>query len=274
MTTRTFALDAPITLQCRFAVGSLTIEAVDGCHEARVDIRPQHDSSDIESRCTVALRGHTLLIAGPRPSGGLLDLASRHQRQDALEIAVRVPADTPIKIGTQSASLTTRGRLGSADITGGSLDARIEAIAGDLRLRYGSGPSQLGAIAGSVSIKNGNGDIRLYEVGRATDIALGSGSAELGTAHGSVRIRTGSGSVTVDRAEADLVMDSGSGDATVGIPAGVTARLDVLTGKGQLSTDMPVSTSAPAGRSTTVRVRTGRGDVSIRRTTDGTRLAG
>ena len=274
MTVHTFPLDGPIALQCRFAFGALNIEAVEGLTEAQVDLRPQHASSDIESRCTVTLRGHTLVIAAPRPNGGLLDLASRHDRRHALDIDVQVPAGTTLKLGTHSSSLSTRGRLGSADIAGGALAARVEAVEGDLRLRYGSGQAQLGAVAGSVSIKNGSGDVSVYEIGRSADIALGSGSARLGTAHGSVRVRTGSGSVTIDRAEGDLVMDSGSGDATVGLPAGVSARLDVVTGRGELTTDMPVADDRPSGHTTTIRVRTGRGDVSIRRSPEDGQLAG
>ena len=51
---------------------------------------------------------------------------------------------------------------------------------------------------------------------------------------------------------------------SIGLPSGVTARLDVMTGAGQVRSELPV-TDQPAERSgaITVRARTGNGDVRL-----------
>ncbi|MCW2521899.1 MAG: hypothetical protein JWO63_234, partial [Frankiales bacterium] len=65
-----------------------------------------------------------------------------------------------------------------------------------------------------------------------------------------------------------------AGSFTVGLPPGRHARLDVVTGHGELRTEMPLEDSAPSDGAPpfTIRARTGRGDVTIQRAA-GERLA-
>ena len=106
--------------------------------------------------------------------------------------------------------------------------------------------------------------MRLSDVGGSLDSAVGSGDLHAGTVRGSIKSRAGSGDVHVDAAHGDVDVASGSGSITLGLPAGISARLDVTTGSGQVQSDLPVE-QAPAGnaRSITVRARTGSGDVRL-----------
>lgn len=231
---KTFPLSGPINLQCRFGYGSLTIHAVDGLDEARVVITAREDAA-ATANLTVVMRGPTLAIAGPRPGGGLFDLpmfGRKHSERDALDVEVTVPTGTAMKIGTFATDITIDGQ------------------------------------AGSTVIRSGRGGIDISAASGPIDIATGSGDVTVGVARGSVRLRSGSSRTVVHEAHQDVDLLSGAGSLTVGLPPGRHARLDVEAAHGQLRTEMPVVSSAPAeGQAPlTIRARTGRGDVTIRRT--------
>jgi hypothetical protein len=62
----------------------------------------------------------------------------------------------------------------------------------------------------------------------------------------------------------DVDLASGSGPLEVGIPAGVSAYLDLHTGSGQVGSDLPVEgQAASANTSIAVRARTGSGDIRL-----------
>ena len=62
----------------------------------------------------------------------------------------------------------------------------------------------------------------------------------------------------------DVDLASGSGAVSIGLPGGVTARLDVTTGSGNVRTDLPIADAAEVVRGAiTVRARTGSGDVRL-----------
>lgn len=232
--TKTFPLDGPINLQCRFGYGSLTVHAVDGLTDARVAITPREDAA-VMANLTVVMRGPTLAIAGPRPGGGIFDLpmfGRKHSQRDALDVEVTVPTGTAMKIGTFATDIVIDGQAGSTVVRSGS---------------------------GSIDIADASGPI---------DIATGSGDITVGVAQQAVRMRSGSSRAVVHEAHEDVELLTGAGSLTVGLPAGRHARLDVVTGHGQLHTEMPVEPNAPAdgSKALTIRARTGSGDVTIRRT--------
>ncbi|MDQ1732370.1 MAG: hypothetical protein QOK10_2529 [Pseudonocardiales bacterium] len=273
MTDYTFPIDGTIdgalSLQCRFAFGSLTIEAHDDLAEAAVQVRPRQADSQILEHLVVTLKGSSLVVAAPRPHGGWFDLPSfigRHDERDAVDIVVAVPTRTRVKVASFSAEVTARGRLGITDLSSGSSKIQLDQVEGDLRTRCGSGGLSVNRVAGRLTVKMGSCDVRAAEIGRAAEIALGSGDVQLGVAHGPVRMRSGSGSVEIDEAHGDVEVVTGSGSVAVGLPAGLQARLDAVTGRGALNSELPVSESpSETSSSISIRARTGRGDVTIRR---------
>jgi hypothetical protein len=277
MTDHTFPITGPINLQCRFGHGSLTIHAKDGLTEAKVQVTPRDPESQAVEHVVVAMHGPTLAIYGPRPGGGLFDLGMfgrKHSERDALDIDVTIPTGTALKIATFATDITVHGKVGGADIATGTSTVDLEHIEGDLRLRFGAGPVRLGVVTGSAVVKSGASDIKAGVVGGSIEVAIGSGSLDVGVARESVRLRGGSVQATISTAHADVELTSGSGALTVGLPAGRVARLDVLTGHGELRTDMPIEQSASQrGRAMTIRARTGSGDVTIRRAPSDERLA-
>ena len=272
MINKTFPLSGPIDLSCRLGYGSITVHAEEGVSEAAVVLTPRDKESDAAAEAVVEMRGSTLLVQARKPRGGLFDMpvfSGRSTERDALDVDITVPSGTPVKIGSFGAAVVVHGRCGPADIASGSTSTELDEVDGDLRLRYGTGPARATRVTGSVAVKSGAGSAIFGEVGGSLDMACGTGNLEVSVAHGNVRLRTGSGNASVASAEGDVELVSGSGSLSVGLPAGKSARLDVVTGGGRLNSQIPVEDNAPAaaGRTITIRLRTGSGDANIYRAT-------
>jgi hypothetical protein len=262
MTTKTFAITNPISVLGRIGHGSFRVTALDGATEASVTLTARIETSDVLERTTVELQNSTLQIISPR-QGGVFELFGGRNR-DAIDVEVTVPSGTALKISTVTADVTVIGRCGTADVASGASEFTADHVDGDLRLRYGSGNSHIDQVAGSVQIKTGSGSAQLREVGGACSSVCGSGRLEIGTAHGAVRFRGGSGGASLGAIYDNVDLASGSGEIRIGVPAGVSARLDLNTGSGHVDPGLPVSqTPAAGGRAITIRARTGSGDVQL-----------
>jgi len=269
MTSRSFTVSGPLNLNCKFGAGSVSINAVPDLGEATVELVARDPGSTVLNRTTVELHGRTLSIQGPKTRGGVFDLPvfGRGKDADALDITVSIPAGSTIKVATMTGDVSTVGRIGDADIGCGASAVCLDEIQGNLRLRFGSGAIRVGTVSGSATVRGGSSEVQIGD-GGSVDVAFGTGRLELGRAHGPVRMRTGAGSAQIGSAEADVDLTSGSGELAIGIPSGLRARLDIMTGSGQLRTEMPVEPKADEPglkRHSTIRARTGSGDVTIRR---------
>ena len=266
MDTKTFPLDGPINLQGRIGYGSFTVNAQDGLTAATVTLAPRSKDSDILERTVVELRGPTLVVTTPR-QGGIFELGvlgGRGRQREAIDITVRVPSGTAVKVSGVAADITVNGRSGSTDIASGSSQITLEQVDGDLRLRYGSGTARVTGVTGSVQARSGSGDAYYGEIGGSLTSACGSGDLEVTAVRGSVRTRAGSGAATLAAAYGDVDLASGCGRLAIGLPAGRTARLDVTTGSGRVDSELPVEDApAASGSAITVRARTGSGDVRL-----------
>jgi len=262
MTTQTFPITQPISLDVRIRHGSLTVTALENLSEASVSLAARTERSDILDRTTVELRGSTLHIRAPRHDGVFELLGD--QAREAIDIEVLVPSGTPLKIRSDTAEVTLIGRCGAADTTCGSAELTADHIDGDLRLRHGSGNCQVERVTGSVQTRSGSGAARFGEVGGALNSVCGSGQFDIGAIHGTVRLRVGSGCATLGAIYNDIDVTSGSGELSIGVPAGVPARLDLTTGSGRVHPQLEISQTSPkGGRAITIRARTGSGDIHL-----------
>lgn len=267
MRSYTFPLVGPIRLQARLDRGSVVVEAVDGLTDARVELTPRRQDSDIAERVEVDLRGDQLVVTAPR-EGGVFDmLFSANRGRLALDTLIRVPAGTAAKVSTLSADITVRGPAGTLDIASGSADVTVEQVGGDLRLRYGNGHCDVGRVDGSVTSRSGSGTARFGRIEGALSAACGSGELTVASVGGPVRSRAGSGRFTLARVDGDVDLASGSGPMSIGLPAGRAARLDVTTGSGRVDSELPIhdrpGVSVSKARPIRVRARTGSGDIRL-----------
>jgi hypothetical protein len=257
-TTFTFPLTAPISLMVRLGHGSLTVEARDDLIEATVTLSARGRVEELLEKTTVDLRGTTLTVTAPR-QGGLPDLLGGWRKdRDAIDVVIVVPTGTAVKLTTATAAITVTGRVGDADIASGNASVDLGTVAGDLRLRYGNGESRVRAVTGSAQVKGGRGELHLGEIGGHLTCGFGSGTLTATLVHGDLHARTGSGSTSVDAAHGNVDLATGSGTLTIGVPDGVSIRLDVMTGSGSLHSDLPVEQAPRAGaRAITLRARSG-----------------
>ncbi len=263
MTTRTtsFPLSGPINLATTIGSGSITVRARDDLEEATVTLSARTSDSDILDRVTVELQGPTLVVKGPVKSGRGGFWRNEH---DSVDAEIVVPTGTALKIATASAPVTVTGTSGGADIVTGSADVTIDTVGGDLRLRAGASGCRVGAVHGDVSLHNGSGPAHFGEIGGRLKVGTGSGDLDVTVVRGGVRTRAGSGNARLDAVFGDVDAMTGSGSLTVGLPSGVTARIDARSGSGQVHSDLPVASAAAGnGPAISIRLRSGSGAVRL-----------
>lgn len=265
MTTRKFPVDGPINLVVRVAHGAVTVETQDDLTEATVTLEPGEHGAELLKQTAVEMRGPILVVNGPRP-GGIFDLPIFGGRRgnDGLDIHIVVPTGTAVKISTFTAPIRITGSVGEADIAFGSGQAAVGDVGGDLRLRIGSGTAKAVHVSGSVELRSASGNAQFGEIDGALTSGCGSGDLDVRVVHGAVRSRCGSGRARLDEVHGDVDLVSGSGGLDVGLPTGVTARLDVHTGSGTVRSDLPIEDAPTSAMgSITVRARIGSGDVRL-----------
>lgn len=267
--TYTFPLGGPLTgpgpgpvhLAVRLGHGSLTVVARDDLTEAVVTV--SGPDPDVVERCVVEMRGRALAVVAPR--AGVSDLMGAWRKdRNTVHVSVEVPTGTTAKLATATAEITVRGHLGTTDVATGHATVDLGAIDGDLRLRTGNGQSRVGAVTGSVQFRGGRVDAQFGAVDGSLVCGFGSGSLTVARVQGDVRARAGSGSTSVDAAHGNVDLATGSGALTIGVPDGVSVRLDVMTGSGGLHSDLPLEQAPrPGSRAVTLRAQTGSGDVRL-----------
>ncbi len=262
----TFPLAESINLVVKLGHGSVVVNAVDDAREAVVSLAARDANSDVVDRFTVELNGSTLLVSGPR-QGNLLDLLGSWRRErEAVDVIVEVPAGTPVKVSSASADVTGTGRCGSADLAVGAANVTFDAVAGDFRLRCGSGETQVRSVSGGAQVRAGSGAAHFGSVGGMLECGFGSGQVSAEAVRGGVRVRGGAGSAEVGATYGDVDIAFGSGPIRVGLPAGTPARVDVTSGSGHVHSDLAVEkTPTTSGEPISVRARTGSGDVHLTR---------
>jgi DUF4097 and DUF4098 domain-containing protein YvlB len=164
----------------------------------------------------------------------------------------------------------------------GSID--IEGISGQFDLRSGDGSIRGRRLDGDVLAHTGDGSIRLNELKGALRADTGDGSIHAEGTFTSVRARSGDGSVRISAgpgsdSTGDWDINTSDGSVTLALPDGFNAEIDAHTGDGGIHmVDFPVSNvSGEISRHTvrgrlgtggnTVRVRTGDGSITLKKST-------
>jgi hypothetical protein len=264
MTVKTFALTGPINLSVRLGHGSLVVHCVDDPAEARVEISARPGAEDYAERVAVEMSGPTLTVHAPR-QGGVFDLLGDMWRKHAgVDVEVTVPAGTAMKVSTYTAGVHVHGRCGSADIATGAADIEVEQVDGDLRLRSGSARASVAEVHGSVVLRSGAGDAHFGAVSGDLQSVCGSGLLEAQQIRGNARVRSGAGEARLGAVYGNVDIASGSGPMSVGLPAGITAKLDLQTGSGRVTSELPIEKQPASTKGAiTIRARTGSGDVRL-----------
>jgi DUF4097 and DUF4098 domain-containing protein YvlB len=141
-------------------------------------------------------------------------------------------------------------------------------VTGSVNVKSASGDVRLRNVGGSVSAQSASGDIQVDVVGGPVSIATASGDLQIGEAHDDVSANTVSGDqdhgvVTQGRLNATSV----SGDISIGVRRGSKVHLDCNTVSGDTTSELELTSDAPAGDGPLVEIRakTVSGDIRITR---------
>ncbi|HET7170911.1 MAG TPA: DUF4097 family beta strand repeat-containing protein [Gaiellales bacterium] len=249
MPTTTHHTPGPLDLDIRVQAGRIEIETA-ATDETTVDIEPL-DGGDAGRAAVETARqelrptgeGHRLVIDIPR--------RPRLFGWNEPEVCVRVrcPHGAGVIAKTASADVDVRGGVGAVSTKTASGDVTIEA-AGDVDVKTASGDISVGLAAGRAGLNTMSGDIVLDQ------------------ADGAVSAHTMSGDVRAERLTAGTVeLRTMSGDIVATVRLGATLWIDASSMSGEVSSDLPVSDSAPTGRPTDIELRASSmsGDIDLRR---------
>ena len=268
MTSRTFRLTGPINLHVRIGGGSVSVTARDDASEAAVTVTPRrtgdNTSGSAADQIGIELEGNTLSVLASRQRSMPNVLAGWWRDRDGVDVQIAVPSGTAMRIATLTADVTVMGRAGDVDITTGAAAINVDEVDGDLRMRYGSANGHVRKVRGSAVLRSGAGTTRFDEVCGQLHSHSGSGELDAETVRGPAHVRTGAGSTRLGCVHANVDVAAGSGDVSIGLPAGTSARLDVRTGAGRFTSDLPVDKDRTgSGSAISIRARTGSGDIRL-----------
>ncbi|HTR22973.1 MAG TPA: DUF4097 family beta strand repeat-containing protein [Terriglobales bacterium] len=227
----------------------LRVEATD----ANIQIEPW-DQNKIEARVTT--RGWHI------GTGGQVEIVE-HQQGNAVEIEIREHSHLHFSIGIDTRRIDVEihmPRSGKVDVQTG--DGHIEArgLAGDLNFKSGDGRVELADLDGTVRAKTSDG--ALHASGRfdRVELSSGDGRVELEARHGS-------------KVSEDWEVRTSDGSVRVSLPTDLAANLDLHTGDGHITTDLPVTVQGKYDKSNVhgtingggreLRVHTGDGSITL-----------
>jgi hypothetical protein len=147
----------------------------------------------------------------------------RRLNQRSATLYVRVPRDCPVEVTTVSAGVVAAGLTARTTLRSASGDITLDDMSGTVDVNTASGDLDLRDIAGSLNYTSVSGELAVAG-GRVADFTAKSGSGQL------------LADVDVDPA-ARVRLASVSGDVALRIPAETSARVEVRTATGKISSD-------------------------------------
>lgn len=259
----TFATPKPIAVRIDAIEGSIRLVATDRA-DTVVQVLPRDFSRDSDvwaaEHTRVDFRDGRLVVSGAKRGLAFF-------RNCATDVDIALPAGSRLQASLGSADLRAAGEFGDVRIATASGDVQVDVVTGSIKATNSSGSFTVRAVRGSAWIATASGEVTVGEVDGDAKFKAASGSLAVDRLSGHLKAHTASGSVDVAAAvRGGVSAHTSSGEVRVGVAEGTAARLDIVTGSGTVSNDLQPSDGPHQGDETlVVQVRTGSGDVSIRR---------
>jgi DUF4097 and DUF4098 domain-containing protein YvlB len=266
-----FEVNGPVELDVRLPSGEIEVEATDDATRVELElIAHDEDSQQFIDEARIELRDQQgrphLTIDIPQRRGGF-NFGSFFGRQ-GITLRVRAPHGSGLSVRTKSADLSAAGTLGGANIASASGDVMLERIEGKLSVKTASGDVRARFVRDDVSVQSASGDIAIDEVRGAVSVNSASGDVRIDEAYGDVNAGTVSGDQHHGAVmRGTISAHSVSGDVHIGVRRGSKVFLDCTTVSGDTSSELEVSSDAPAGDGplAEIRAKTVSGDIQITR---------
>jgi len=180
-------------------------------------------------------------------------------RHGGVVVQVAMPLEGDVEVTTASADIEVSGRVGRATLRSASGSIVAEDSAESVRATSASGAVKMGTVTGDLRVQSATGDLRVAGVtGRLTattttgDIAVGTAEqADVRSTSGDVVLRSVGGDATVTSVTGRVTISacgrgrirlrSVSGPVSVGIPTGLTLRVDVRAVSGRIHSEIPIA---------------------------------
>jgi DUF4097 and DUF4098 domain-containing protein YvlB len=265
---KTFEIDGPAQIEVRLASGEIVVDpTLEG--QIEVELTAHDDESQrlvVDARVELS-NGH-LLIDVPNKRGGF-SFSLGFTRQ-GITCRIRCPESSTLTVRSKSADVVARGRLGGLTVSTASGDIEASRVDGGVNVKSASGDTRVHEIAGSANVQTASGDVELEIVRGPVNVNSASGDVTIGEAYDNVSTNTVSGDQQHGAVlRGKVAAHSVSGDVTIGVRRGSKVYLDCNTVSGDTTSELELTTEAPAGDGPLVEIRakTVSGDIRITRAT-------
>src|SRR3954451_6120617 len=265
---RTFEVQGPVELDVRLTSGDIE---VDPTAEGRVEVEliaHDEESQRLVDHARIELNQHghrpTVLVDVPQKKGVSISIFGR----SGIECRVRCPHDSGVSVRTKSADISTRGTIGGLNVQTASGDVDINRVSGGVNVKSASSDFSAREIGGGVNIQTASGDIDLSTAHGPVNVTSVSGDISIGEAYDNVNANSVSGDQDHRAVMQGVVAaHSVSGDVTIAVRRGSKAFLDCTTVSGDTTSELELTSDAPAGEGPLVEIRakTVSGDIRITR---------
>jgi len=265
---KTFEVEGPVELDVRLTSGDID---VDPNTEGKVEIEliaHDEESQRLIDNARIELNPHghrpTILVDVPQKRGFSISIFGR----SGIECRIRCPHDSGLSVRTKSADISARGVLGGLNVQTASGDVDIDRVSGGVNVKSASSDFSAREVGGGVNIQTASGDIDLSVARGPINVTSVSGDISIGEAYDNVNANSVSGDQDHGAVMQGIVAaHSVSGDVTIAVRRGSKAFLDCTTVSGDTTSELELSSDAPAGDGPLVEIRakTVSGDIRITR---------
>jgi len=265
---KTFEVEGPVELDVRLTSGDIDVDPnTEGSVEIEL-IAHDEESQRLIDNARIELNPHghrpTILVDVPQKRGFSISIFGR----SGIECRIRCPHDSGLSVRTKSADISARGVLGGLNVQTASGDVDIDRVSGGVNVKSASSDFSAREVGGGVNIQTASGDIDLSVARGPINVTSVSGDISIGEAYDNVNANSVSGDQDHGAVMQGIVAaHSVSGDVTIAVRRGSKAFLDCTTVSGDTTSELELSSDAPAGDGPLVEIRakTVSGDIRITR---------
>jgi hypothetical protein len=258
-----FQTPEPITAILDVVAGSVRLDATDR-DDTIVEVSPRdpNRASDVRAseQARVDFRHGTLRVSADRR---MISLG----RGGAVNIDIGLPSGSRLHASSASAEVRADGVFADCRLASASGDLLVDWVTGQVKADTASGEISLQNVDGNVSIATASGDATIGRLTGDLRFQAASGALTMNELRGTITARTASGRVKIAAATKGAVsIVASSGDVEIGIANGTAAKLELRSHSGVVSNGLaPADGPADGDATLVVQVRTGSGDIGVRR---------